>query len=296
MGSTAKSYQERQSESPIRGRQIFPDRVFNLIPRPLHPINVINRVFFGMVLTLLTAVTSSSQKADGPARKPSNPVGFLSVPFQSNFDFGIRPNNGFRWTMNLQPIIPFSLNRNWNLINRISLPVIFQDRIFGKTSQTGIGDAVLNVLFSPKKSGIIWGAGPAFYFPTGSSDYLTPKKWGIGPTALAIALRGRLTLGVLYFHIWSFAGSVKRPELSFSYLQPFMNCAFKGGWGIGLISEMIDEMKSGTTNGALILTGSKLIRAGGRLINCILGPKIYFGNFNKPDYGLRASFVLLFPG
>jgi hypothetical protein len=275
---------------------MFLDRVFNGILRPIAMMTLFTRILICIILAQFTAVTSYSQKSDGFARKLSNPVGFVSVPFQGNFDYNIRPNDGFRWAMNLQPIIPFRLNPNWNLINRIHLPVICQNNVLGRTRQTGIGDAVLNVLVSPKSNGIIWGAGPAFFFPTGSSDYLTLKKWGIGPTALAIALRGRLTLGVLYFHVWSFAGSAGRPDLSFSYLQPFMTYAFKRGWGIGLTSEFIDEMKSGTTNGTVILTGSKLIRAGGLLVNCVLGPKIYFGNFNKPDYGLRASFVLLFPG
>jgi hypothetical protein len=121
----------------------------------IQPFYPIKRIGFGLVLVLFAEAALYSQKADGPAIKLSNPVGFISVPFQNNFESGIGLNRGFKWTLNLQPILPFSLNRGWNLINRIHLPVIRQDNVLGRTSQTGIGDAVMNGLFSPKKRGII---------------------------------------------------------------------------------------------------------------------------------------------
>jgi hypothetical protein len=247
------------------------------------------------VIILFTAMTVYSQKPEELVKKLANPVGFLSIPFQNNFDFNIKPNDGFKWIMNLQPIIPFSLNKDWNLISRISLPVISQNNVIGRASQTGIGDAVVNILFSPKKGGIIWGVGPAFYLPIGSPEWLSAKKWGLGPSLLAIEQSGRVTMGALYFHAWSFAGSDNRPDISFSYLQPWVTYNFKGGWGLTINSEMIDEMKSKMTNGAIMLTGSKLTRICGRFINFVLGPKYYFGNFHKPGYGIRATVILLFP-
>src|SRR5215831_7471554 len=62
------------------------------------------------------------------AKKLSNPVAaMISVPFQSNFDFGLGPNeDGFRYTLNFQPVIPITLTPNWNLISRNILPVIHQ--------------------------------------------------------------------------------------------------------------------------------------------------------------------------
>ena len=38
----------------------------------------------------------------------------VSVPFQNNFDFGGGPNgDGFQWKMNVQPVIPLSVNDDW---------------------------------------------------------------------------------------------------------------------------------------------------------------------------------------
>ena len=65
--------------------------------------------------------------ADELAKALANPVASLiSVPFQSNFDFGSGPeDDGFRYTLNIQPVVPVSLTDDWNLITRVILPVIY---------------------------------------------------------------------------------------------------------------------------------------------------------------------------
>ena len=63
--------------------------------------------------------TQSLQKAT------QNPVAdLISVPIQDNMNFGVGPYNGTQNVLNIQPVIPMHLTKNWNLINRIIAPIV----------------------------------------------------------------------------------------------------------------------------------------------------------------------------
>jgi hypothetical protein len=66
------------------------------------------------------------------AMQLANPVAALiSVPFQFNYNQGIGPvDNGEQWQLNIQPVIPFSLSADWNLISRTIVPLIHQSNLF----------------------------------------------------------------------------------------------------------------------------------------------------------------------
>ena len=71
-------------------------------------------------LTGTGAVAQEADEADELAKKLQNPVAALiSVPFQSNFEWGGGPHSdGFKYTLNTQPVIPISIAADWNLISR----------------------------------------------------------------------------------------------------------------------------------------------------------------------------------
>jgi hypothetical protein len=118
------------------------------------------------------------------------------------------------------------LNEDWNLILRTILPVTYQDDIFpGEGSQFGLGDINLSLFFSPRKptsSGLIWGVGPVLLLPTATDSMLGARKWGAGPTAVALTIRGPWTMGLLANHIWSYAGDGDRQDINSTFAQPFV--------------------------------------------------------------------------
>jgi hypothetical protein len=145
------------------------------------------------------------------AKKLSNPVAdLISVLFQNNFEFGGGPNDdGFRYLLNFQPVIPVSLNTNWNLISRSIVPFIHQEDMISSGSQTGLGDITQSLFLSPKKPTSrewIWGVGPVFLIPSATDDLLGSEKFGIGPTAVLLKQEHGWTYGALINHIWSVAG------------------------------------------------------------------------------------------
>lgn len=175
----------------------------------------------------------SGTDAQELAKKLSNPVASLiSVPFQFNFDYGLGPEeDGFRFTMNFQPVIPISLNQDWNLISRTILPVIHQSDVFDTTSQTGIGDIVQSFFFSPSKTEpFVWGAGPALLIPTATDELLGAEKFGLGPTVVVLKQQGHWTYGALWNHIWSVAGADDRAKVNSTFIQPFLAYTTGTAW------------------------------------------------------------------
>lgn len=156
-------------------------------------------VWSALSLCLLLPAVSRASADEDLAMQLANPIASLSsVPFQSNWERGIGPQGeGDRYRMNLQPVVPFDLGPDWNLITRVIVPVVSQEDVFpGAGSQFGLGDTLASLFFSPKRptaGGMLWGAGPVFLVPTGTDDLLTGKKWGLGPTGVVLTQAGPWT-------------------------------------------------------------------------------------------------------
>lgn len=177
-----------------------------------------------MLASLITPLWAQGGDED-LAKKLQNPISdLISVPFQFNYDCCYGPEDGSRFTLNIQPVIPISLNRDWTLILRTIVPVISQqETVAGLDDHFGLGDTLQSFFFSPtpEPGGIIWGIGPAIYWPTASSTYLGPRKWGAGPTFVVLKQSAGWTFGLLANHIWSFAGESETPDVNSTFLQRF---------------------------------------------------------------------------
>lgn len=257
------------------------------------------------VLPVLPVLADEAGEADEAslAMQLSNPVAALiSVPLQLNYDQDIGPaDDGDRWLLNVQPVIPFDLNDDWNLISRTILPVVRQSDIFpGAGTQTGIGDVVQSIFFSPKAptaSGWIWGAGPVLLLPTGSNDLLTTDKWGAGPTAVVLKQSNGWTRGMLANHVWSFAGDDDRADVNATFLQPFLTYTTPTQWTFALNTESTYDWEAEQWSVPVNVNASKLMRLGNQLVSLGGGLRYWA---DSPDsgaegLGLRMTVTLLFP-
>jgi len=235
------------------------------------------------------------------AKKLQNPVASLiSVPLQSNWDFGIGSANAMRYTLNVQPVIPFSLNAEWNLITRTIIPVIHAESpVAGGDDAGGLGDIVQSFFLSPSaptSRGWIWGAGPVFLYPSATDDALGAEKWGAGPTAVFLRQDSGWTYGLLANHIWSFAGEGSRADVSATFLQPFVSYTTKTYTTFGLNTESTYDWENSQWTVPINVFVSQLLKIGGQPIQFQIGGRYYAEKPDGgPDWGLRFTVTFLFP-
>lgn len=249
--------------------------------------------------------TSGEAPADDAqelAKKLSNPVASLiSVPFQGNWDVGSGvTGDGSKFTLNIQPVVPVSISTNANVIVRTIVPVIAQANIRGDhDTDFELGDVVQSFFYSPKKptaGGIIWGVGPVFLYPTGTSQYTTGKKWGAGPTIVVLKQFGQTTVGFLGNHIWSVAGSNNRPAVSATFLQPFVAYTTKGATTYSLNTESTYDWKSKQWSVPINAAIAQLVRIGKQPVSIGFGGRYYVATPDfGPHWGVRVVTTLLYP-
>jgi hypothetical protein len=234
------------------------------------------------------------------AKQLANPIASLiSVPFQNNYDFDVGPEDGFRYTLNAQPVIPFDLNDRWNLISRTIIPVIYQAGVLpGMGDQFGLGDTVQSLFFSPKQptaGGLIWGVGPVLLLPTATDGLLGADQWGAGPTVVLLKQQGSLTYGVLMNHISSISGDNDRADVNSTFLQPFLSRT-NGSITYTVNFEGSYDHETEQWTLPLNLSVSKVTRIGNQLVSFGGGAKFYTDvPDGAPHWGLRVNIVLLYP-
>ncbi|WP_245749526.1 transporter [Gemmobacter aquatilis] len=224
----------------------------------------------------------------------------ISVPFQYNYDDGFGDGGGQQSYINIQPVIPFSIGANWNLISRTILPVVNKGDFFpGDDSRTGLGNITQSFFFSPKdptKNGLIWGVGPALQFPTATND-IAPNQWGAGITGVVLKQTNGWTVGMLANHVWSIGNEDTYGESSKTFLQPFVGYTTKRATSFGINTEAQYDWVAEEWSVPINLTVGQIIKVGGKPVQLTGGVRYWADSppGGPQDWGARLAVTYLFP-
>jgi hypothetical protein len=246
---------------------------------------------------------AAEQAQEGLAKQLANPVASLiSVPMLLEYEQDIGPDDdGDRLKLTVQPVIPFSISENWNVISRTIISAVDQSDIFpGSGSQSGVSDTLQSLFFSPKaptSGGWIWGVGPAFSLPTGSDDLLTSDKWGLGPTAVVLTQRGPWTIGLLTNHIWSVAGTDNRADVNNTFVEQFSVYTTPKGMSFTSIIDFNKDWEGDQSWTSIALGATKVTRLGKQMISYGGFLKYWADTTDTTPEGVsfRLQLTLLYP-
>jgi hypothetical protein len=267
------------------------------------------------------------------AKAVQNPVASLiSVPLQNNTNFDIGPNDRTQNILNIQPVIPVRVSKNWNLIMRIITPIIYQPSIasvvipsntpLNHLGTLGLGDMNPTFFLSPAKpKKLIWGVGPTFLLPTATDNALGQNKWSIGPSVVGLVQPGHWTIGILINNVWSFAGSGRTlpfptqllacgacagligesntKNVNQMLLQYFINYNLKKGWYLAWQPIITANWEARSGNVWTVPFGGgigRIMKIGFQPVNL---QAQFFGNATYPRFGspwsMRLQLAFLFP-
>lgn len=268
------------------------------------------------VMTLVSGVAMVAMATDSAPAKPAsadsatelaklvqNPVAdLISLPFQWNSYFETGPEGKTQNVLLIQPVVPMSLNNNWNFIARPIIPLVEMPPLIDDQNRNhGLGNIQFQGFFSPKEpvKGWILGFGPYLEFPTnsGPDNRFGSDNWSAGPAVVALQMKGPWVYGGLLSHLWSYYGN--DPEVNLTSFQPFLNYNMDDGWYLSASPVITSNWSADSGEQWTIPVGGgvgRVFRIGKQPVNTAL--KAYY-NVEKPEYGpdwqLQFQIQFMFP-
>jgi hypothetical protein len=254
--------------------------------------------------SIVAAPVRAELSAEELAKIAQNPVGnLISVPFQYNANLNFGPEKKTQDVLNIQPVVPFEVSKDWNIITRTIMPIIWQPALGpGDSSARGLGDIQFSAFLSPASPGEwIWGLGAIAQGPSHTNSKLGNDHWGAGPTAVILHLSkgDPWVYGVLVNNIWSFGSGSGDPSYNNGLVQPFLNYNFPDATYLTSSPIITINWKAEGSQRFTVPIGGgigHIFHFGKLPVNMQVAA---YYNIAKPDFGanwqLRAQVQLMFP-
>ena len=261
-----------------------------------------------IIMTMCIIVPSQAEEtakdsATDLAKAAQNPIAdLISLPFQWNSYFETGPKGKTQNTLLIQPVMPFSLNDDWNFIARPIIPLVEMPPLTDSQHRNyGLGNIQFQGFFSPKEKFGDWimGFGPYLEFPTnsGPDGRFGADNWSAGPAFVALQMKGPWVYGGLLTHLWSYYGN--DPEVNTTSFQPFINYNMEDGWYLSTSPVINYNWAADSSQAWTVPIGGgigKVFKIGKQPVNASI--KAYH-NLQSPrngsDWQLQFQIQFLFP-
>lgn len=250
-----------------------------------------------------TAGAQAQQSTEDLAKAAQNPIAdMISVPLQNNTNFQTGLYHRAADILNIQPVIPFKLNEDWNVVTRTIIPVMAMPTMSalpGYGAAFGLGDINPTAFLSPSHpDGLIWGVGPTMSVPSATDKILGSGKWSAGPAVVGLVMPGRWVIGALVNNMWSFAGDPQRRRVNQMTAQYFVNYNFPGGWYVTSSPIITANWAAQGRQWTVPFGGGfgRVFKVGDQPLNAQIGA--YYNAIRPNDaahWQLRAQLSFLFP-
>ncbi|HYB90966.1 MAG TPA: hypothetical protein VEC38_07970 [Candidatus Binataceae bacterium] len=245
-----------------------------------------------------TPVSTPAISPQDLAKSVHNPFeDFVKVPLQAAIGFRIGPEHNAGESINLEPLFPFRLTSQWDLIVQPNQSMIY---LPSPHEQFGLNDLQTAFYFTPHgASEWIWGIGPIFEFPTATGKQLGTGRWSAGPTGAIVYSNGPWFAGVLANHLMSFAGDRKRGSVNSTYIEPEVSYNLESGWYAQIDPQISCDWTADASDAWVVPIGADIGKAfniGSQSVSLQIGS---YDFIKRPEGGaqwmIRAQLTLLFP-
>lgn len=195
----------------------------------------------------------------------------------------------------------FAWARDLRIITQLTVPLVETVPLVpgpGSDRKTGFGDIQLASVIAPSStSGLLWGIGPTFIFPSASNDVLGQGKYQVGPAAVLGYLGSKWTAYAVAQQWWSFSGDDDRSSTRQLCLEYVLLRSLPHEWLVGMQPSMEVDWTESSGSKVLFPVGvgvGTTVRIGGLPVQLWLEFDYYVvrpDDLSAPRWGIDIQII-----
>jgi hypothetical protein len=260
---------------------------------------------FAIILFLLVPILYAQETTDELKDLARSPVAdAIKLPFAESINFDAGPYDRTSTSLQIQPVIPWHMSKNWLLVPRIVATAVAYEPDVAQTrgGTMGLGDTTVTFLFTPFHAGkLIWGVGPSLLIPTATDSKLGSRKWDLGPSVVVLVEPNWGSAGVVVQNVWSLPEHSSRDLVNQIQIETSLSWNLRHGWYLVTAPTITADWTQATGNRWLLPFGGGAGRTFDIHNHAVDSNLALYYNAERPEgqffprWQLSLQFTLIYP-